>query len=119
MLPLVFPGVLIIPPALPPTRPRTFVPPEPTEEMLAERAAEVDAIIAAKKRSATVPLGVRFLRLLESRSVQHDMTTPTIFHRILKRRNSIPNRPFLGYHDTSPRLQVYFRYKNPNSKTKM
>ena len=99
---------LIIPPALPPRRPRTFVPPEPTDEMLAERA-EADAIIAAKKRASAVPLGIRFLRLLESRSVQHDMTTATIFHAVLKRRNSAPNRAFLGYQDISPRLHVTLR----------
>lgn len=92
----------IVPPALPPIPPRTFVSPIPTKAALAERAAEAEADAAMRRRKEEVPLAIRFLRLLESRSVQHNSTTPTVFHRMLRRRNSNPNLHFIGYRDINP-----------------
>jgi len=100
---------LVIPAALPAARPLTFVAPLPTKAMLAERKAEAEADALAKKRITQVPLAIRFLRLLESRSVQHNMTTPTVFHSVLKRRRSIPNKHFVGYQDVLPHLEIKIR----------
>jgi hypothetical protein len=100
---------VVVPAALPAQRPITFVSPVPTSAMLAERKADAEALALAQKKTARVPLAIRFLRLLESRSVQHNMTTPTVFHRVLKRRRSIPNKHFLGYQDEYPHLEAKLR----------
>lgn len=97
---------LVLPPALPPTRPHTFKAPQPTKAQLASRAAEAEALAASQRKRGKVPLAIRFLRLLESRSVQHNMTTPTLFHRVLKRRSSFPNKHVVSYRDIYPKLAV-------------
>jgi len=97
---------LVLPPALPPARPHTFKAPQPTKAQLASRAAEAEAIAASQRKHGKVPLAIRFLRLLESRSVQHNMTTPTMFHRVLKRRSSFPNKHVVSYRDLYPKLAV-------------